>query len=369
MSPIPRAENVGSLLRPDALREANRALRRGTTEAETVRQLEDAAVLDAIELQESVGLDVITDGEMRRVSWIATARGPLDGFALLPGGPGWEWKGTETAERWSGYLFPFVTGRLSIRSNLADTEYAFLREHATARTKLSFPAPSFHRTNWHPEHSKSAYPRCDDFLIEMRDYLRQVARRAVELGCDYVQLDAPNYGNLCDPEHRQRMEAQGRDLDAELEFDAALDNSIFDGISGVTRAMHLCRGNAAGNWAASGGYERIAADLFPRLELDVLLLEYDTDRSGDFGPLAHVRANTVAVLGLISTKLGALEDADSLEARIHEAAQIKPLEQLAVSPQCGFASVEGGNPITPSEQRAKLELVREIARRVWGESP
>ncbi len=368
MSSIARAETIGSLLRSAALREAHRELRRGTLEEETVRQLEDTAVLAAIELQESAGLDVITDGEMRRASWIATTGGPLDGFDLLPGGAGWEWKGTDTAERWSGYRFPFVTRRLSIRSNLADTEYAFLREHATARTKLSFPAPSFHRTNWHPEHSKSAYPRCDDFLIEMRDYLRQVARRAVELGCDYVQLDAPNYGNLCDPEHRQRMQAQGRDLDAELEFDAALDNSIFEGISGVTRAMHVCRGNAAGNWAASGGYERIAADLFPRLELDVLLLEYDTDRSGDFGPLAHVRANTVAVLGLISTKLATLEDADTLEARIHEASRIKGLEQLAVSPQCGFASVESGNPITPPEQRAKLELVGHIARRVWRDS-
>ncbi len=368
MSSIARAETVGSLLRPEALREAHRALRRETIEAETVRQLEDTAVLAAIELQEAAELDVITDGEMRRASWIATTGGPLEGFELLSGGAGWQWKGTDTAERWSGYRFPFVTGKLAIRSNLADTEYAFLQEHAHSRSKLSFPAPSFHRTSWHPEHSKSAYPSCDDFLIEMRDYLRQVARRAVELGCDYIQLDAPNYGNLCDPEHRQRMEARGQNLDAELEFDAALDNSTFEGINGVTRAMHLCRGNAAGNWAASGGYERIAADLFPRLELDVLLLEYDSDRSGDFGPLAHVRPDTVAVLGLITTKQGKLEDAAVLEARIHEAARIKALEQLAVSPQCGFASVEGGNPITPPEQRAKLELVSELARRVWADS-
>jgi 5-methyltetrahydropteroyltriglutamate--homocysteine methyltransferase len=361
-----RAETVGSLLRPPELRAARRGARAGQVSEGDLRTAEDAAVLDAIKLQESIGLDVITDGEMRRESWIATVRGPLAGFSSLPGGPGWQWKGTDQAAEWSSRPFPFVTERVRPVRDLAETEYAFLKQHAHARTKYCIPAPSYHRTNWHPVHSRDAYPRVEDFLVDVRDYVRGVVQRVVAMGCDYVQLDAPNYGNLCDPELRAMMEAQGRDLDAELPFDAELDNSVFEGLASVTRAMHICRGNAAGNWAASGGYERIAGDLFPRLALDRLLLEYDTPRAGDFGPLRHVRPGTVVVLGLLTTKTGALEDAAAVEARIREAANTVPLERLALSPQCGFASVEAGNPLSGDEQEAKLRRVVEVARRVWG---
>jgi 5-methyltetrahydropteroyltriglutamate--homocysteine methyltransferase len=162
------------------------------------------------------------------------------------------------------------------------------------------------------------------------------------------------------------MEDRGHDLDAELAFDAELDSSVFDGVGGVTRALHVCRGNAAGRWHSSGGYEVIAERLFPRLDLDVLLLEYDTERAGGFEPLAHVKPGTIAVLGLLTTKSGALESEREVETRITEAAGIKPLEELALSPQCGFASLEAGNPISANEQRAKLELVASAAHRVWG---
>jgi 5-methyltetrahydropteroyltriglutamate--homocysteine methyltransferase len=201
----------------------------------------------------------------------------------------------------------------------------------------------------------------------MRDYSREVVREVVAMGCDYVQLDAPNYGRACDPEFHTLMASQGRrGAVADLQFDAELDSSVFDGITGITRAMHICRGNSAGAWNAQGGYGAIASDLFPRLHVDVLLLEYDTPRAGDFTPLRHVLPQQTVVLGLLTTKDGALEDAAAVESRIREAAAYVPLERLALSPQCGFASVEAGNPITPAEQEAKLRLVVQIARRLWG---
>jgi 5-methyltetrahydropteroyltriglutamate--homocysteine methyltransferase len=199
----------------------------------------------------------------------------------------------------------------------------------------------------------------------VRDRERALIARLATLGCDYVQLDAPNYGTLCDAANRRMLEGRGHDVDAELAFDVALDNSVFEGIDGFTRAMHVCRGNAAGRWHSSGGYATIAERLFGGLEMDVLLLEYDSDRAGGFEPLAHVRPGTVVVLGLVTTKSGALEAESEVEARIAEAATIRPLESLALSPQCGFASVAMGNPVTSDEQRAKLELVGRVAHRVW----
>jgi 5-methyltetrahydropteroyltriglutamate--homocysteine methyltransferase len=364
MNPV-RAETTGSLLRPPALLEVRRRYRTGEAGEVEARTAEDQAVLAAIELQESLGLDVITDGEMRRTTWIATARGSVDGFEPMPGGPGWQWQGSDQAAELSTRPFPFVVRPIRVRYSLAGGEYAFLHQHARTRTKFCLPSPSYHRTVWHPEHSREAYPRCEDFLTEVRDVIRQEVRDVVALGCDYVQLDAPNYGNLCDPNLRAAMEATGRDLDAELEFDVALDNSVFEGVPGLTRAMHVCRGNAAGHWAGTGGYDVIAERLFGGLELDRLLLEYDTPRAGGFEALRHVRPETTVVLGLITTKTGALEPESAVEARIGEASAVVPMERLALSPQCGFASVEWGNPISPAEQEAKLRLVVDLARRAW----
>jgi methionine synthase II (cobalamin-independent) len=188
------------------------------------------------------------------------------------------------------------------------------------------------------------------------------------MGCDYVQLDAPNYGMFhCDAEARAFFAAQGRDLAAELAFDVEIDNAVFAGISGITRALHVCRGNnAGGRWVANGGYEAVADALFPYLtNIDTLLLEYDTPRAGDFHPLRHVLPQHTVVLGLLTTKSPLLEDASAVEARLREASQSVPLERLALSPQCGFASVAAGNPLTPADQEAKLRLVSQIARRVW----
>jgi 5-methyltetrahydropteroyltriglutamate--homocysteine methyltransferase len=358
----PRAETVGSLLRPYELLAARRWLAEGTVPPERVRELEDVAVMGALRLQEACGLDVVTDGEMRRGGWSVTTE-VLDGFEPRPGGPGLTWQG-EGREVRQGGGYPTVVREVSLRRSLAD-DYAYLAEHARARPKVCMPAPSYHRRFWYAKHSASAYPTCEQFLVAVRDLLREELARLVELGCDYVQLDAPNYGSLCDVENRRRLEAGGHDLDAELVFDVQLDSSLFEGFTGITRALHVCRGNAAGRWHSTGGYATIADQLFPRLAVDALLLEYDSDRAGDFEPLRCVPNGVVAVLGLVTTKTGALEDEATIEKRIAEAARIKPLEELALSPQCGFASVAVGNPVTQDEQQAKLELVGRVAHRVW----
>ena len=368
---FPRAETVGSLLRDDAV---VRAARRSSPADSAL--LGDA-VRDAIRLQEELGLDVITDGEVRRVSWAQTPRF-VDAFAVAGGQPALNWRGategrfgapaTSAPGRGGGY--PSVIRRVATAPRTGDmaAEYGFLARYAQRRTKFTMPAPSYHRRYWSPDASPAAgYRSPEEFLTEVRDYLRSVAHTLIDLGCDYIQLDAPNYGSLCDPDTVAAMRAAGRDPDAELEFDAALDSSLFDGMGGVTSALHVCRGNGpSGAWHSAGGYGAISARLFPRLAVDRLLLEYDSDRAGGFEPLADVRDETAVVLGLLTTKSPRLEYDGDVIARIEEAARFKPLAELALSTQCGFASVPVANPVTPADQRAKLELVVRLARQVWG---
>ncbi len=378
---VARADVVGSLLRPSYLKAARQGARSGTVGDAELRAAEDRAVREAIALQEAAGLDVITDGELRRNSWVVTiplrpeARpyAPLAGYEFLPADPGWWslWKEPDgrPAQVYNAPVRPFVTRPISVVRDLVGHEYAFLRANARARTKLTIPAPSWHRIFWHPEHSRAAYPTAEDFLRAVAAYLRdEVIPRVRAAGGDYLQLDAPNYAQWhVDPDNRAAFQSWGHDMAAELAADAEIDNLVFEGVRDLTRAIHICRGNApGGRWLANGGYGSIAAEVFPRLtNVDRLLLEYDTPRAGDFGPLRHVRPGAEVVLGLLTTKQGALEDAATVEARIREAARLVPLEQLAVSPQCGFASGEAGNPLTPAEQEAKLRLVGAVARRVW----
>jgi 5-methyltetrahydropteroyltriglutamate--homocysteine methyltransferase len=384
MKSEPRAETVGSLLRTE---DVVRAARSGPADADAVAVL-DEAVLDAVKLQEDIGLDVITDGEVRRVAWAQTPRF-VGCFAATPGRGQLNWRvgsgqpaelgqpigtaqqpaaapGAGGMPAGSGY--PAVVRRVADAprtGGMAD-EYGYLIRHAHSRTKFTMPAPSYHRRYWSPEHSTQAYRSCAEFLSDIRDYQRGVVADLIALGCDYVQLDAPNYGSLCDPGTRARMEADGRDPEAETIFDAELDNSLFDGIGGVTAALHICRGNGPrGAWHSAGGYGAISRWLFPRLAFDRLLLEYDCDRAGSFEPLADVRPGTVVVLGLLTTKSDQLDDEASIEARIAEAAGVKPVAELAVSTQCGFASVPAANPVSAKGQRAKLELVARLARRIW----
>ena len=372
--PSPRADTIGSLLRDDAV---VRAARRSSP---ADGALLNDAVRDAIMLQEEVGLDVITDGEVRRVFWAQTPR-LVDAFtSSADAGSGTDsaalnWRGggegvfgaADSAGRPTGY--PVVVRRIATAKRIGDmtAEYAFLARYARARTKFTLAAPSYHRRYWSPARSVAAYDSCEEYLTEVRDYLRTVVDGLIGLGCDYIQLDAPNYGSLCDPDLRSAMVASGRDPDAELAFDAALDSSLFDGLTGVTSALHVCRGNGpAGAWHSAGGYGVISGALFPRLAMDRLLLEYDSDRAGGFEALSDVRPSTEVVLGLLTTKSPRLEYDDDVLARIAEAARYKPLDDLALSTQCGFASVPVANPVTPAVQRAKLELVVRLARRVWG---
>jgi 5-methyltetrahydropteroyltriglutamate--homocysteine methyltransferase len=375
----PRADTVGSLLRGDAV---VRAARRSSP---ADGALLDDAVRDAIMLQEEIGLDVITDGEVRRVSWAQTPRF-VDAFASSAAAGARAGSrsrsGTESgALNWRGAGqgmfgasggrppgYPVVVSRIATAQRLGDmtAEYAFLARYARARAKFTMAAPSYHRRYWSPTRSGAVYDSCEEYLTEVRDYLRSVVDSLVALGCDYIQIDAPNYGSLCDPDTRAAMIASGRDPDAELAFDAALDSSLFEGVTGVTTALHVCRGNGpAGAWHSAGGYGAISPVLFPKLAVDRLLLEYDSDRSGGFEALRDVRESTSVVLGLLTTKSLRLEYDDDILARIAEAARYKPLDELALSTQCGFASVPIANPVTPVVQRAKLDLVVRIARRVW----
>jgi 5-methyltetrahydropteroyltriglutamate--homocysteine methyltransferase len=367
---FPRAETVGSLLRVDAV---VRAARRN---APADNALLGDAVRDAIRLQEEIGLDVITDGEVRRTAWAQTPRF-VDAFAVAGGQAALNWRGategrfgapaTTSSPRSAGY--PSVVRRFATAPRTSDmaAEYSFLARYARHRTKFTMPSPSYHRRYWSPEASPAAgYSSPEEFLTEVRDYMRAVAHTLIDLGCDYIQLDAPNYGSLCDPDTVAAMRAAGRDPVAELEFDAALDSSLFDGLDGVTSALHVCRGNGpSGAWHSAGGYGAISAQLFPRLAVDRLLLEYDSERAGGFEPLADARPGSVVVLGLLTTKSPRLEHDSDVLARIEEATRFKPIGELALSTQCGFASVPIANPVTPADQRAKLEMVVRLARQVW----
>jgi 5-methyltetrahydropteroyltriglutamate--homocysteine methyltransferase len=379
MTKVARAETVGSLLRPAYLHEARQNAREGKLPQDELRALEDRAVLEAIELQKSVGLDVITDGEYRRAGWNPATSSqpdaPIGGYGPVEGHritymKFWRDSSGKIVERRLG-PGTVIKSPLELRHDIVTSEYGFLQKHAGFRTKYTFTAPSYHRHFWHPEHSSSVYPTVDAYLEAVRDFIRkEIVDRLLSFGCDYIQLDAPNYGQAyTDPDVRAAFEAEGHDLEAELIADAELDNSLFDGITGVTRAIHICRGNGGGGyWSATGGYEHIAESMFPRLSnIDTLLLEYDTDRAGGFEPLEYVHPNAIVVLGLLTTKDGTLEDNNAVEQRIREAGKYVPLERLALSTQCGFSSSGTGNPLTVEQQVAKLKLVSDVAERIWDE--
>jgi 5-methyltetrahydropteroyltriglutamate--homocysteine methyltransferase len=370
-NPVARAETVGSLIQSDALLEARRSHQEGSLGVAELEAIEDRAVLDAIDLQESVGLDVITDGEMRRASWADTVK-YLNGIEprhvrrSYPANP-FGVAGSGIAGATSPSAFNTVVSKISPKSSdTVGSEYPFLNAHAHARTKYTMAAPSYHRRYWSDEIGReSGYDSCEEFLTDIAAWLHDVGARLVSEGCTYLQLDAPSYGSLCDENNRAWHKEQGHDTDAELAFDAALDSSVFADLP-VTRALHICRGNMpGGRFHSSGGYASIAEEMFPHLDVDVALLEYDSDRAGDFSPIAHIKPGTTVVLGLLTTKDHALEDRGSLEARVDEATKFRPLEELALSTQCGFASASNA-PMTVDEQRAKLELVSTLAHDLWG---
>jgi 5-methyltetrahydropteroyltriglutamate--homocysteine methyltransferase len=381
---IARADTIGSLLRPAYLQEARTKAREGKLDPAEAKAAEDRAIKDAVKLQEACGIDAVTDGEFRRMSFIATIGvrdaelGPLTGFKTLVTDAEWTslWKYPDGS--YGGLTLPddktkarrsIVVDKIGVKRDIVADEFPFLKKCCNGSiAKYTFPAPSWHRIAWDPKHSSDAYPTANDFLIAMRDYIREVVKELISAGCEYIHMDAPNYAQWhTDPKIRAAFESWGHDMDSELIEDAEIDNSVFDGITGITKAIHLCRGNAPrGRFLATGGYESIAEKFYPLLtNYDTLLLEYDSPRAGDFSSLAHVRKDTTVVLGLVTTKDGKLEDPAAVEARIREAAKVVPLERLALSPQCGFASGEYADTMTIPQQEAKLRMVGDIARRVW----
>jgi 5-methyltetrahydropteroyltriglutamate--homocysteine methyltransferase len=353
---------IGSLLRPTYLREARAAFARGEIGAAAFKRIEDQAVNEALDLQLAAGLDSITDGEMRRYAFYGHLIDCVEGFDRFGG-----WSipfRNDTGEK-VHLQRPAVVGRLKRRRHLCAEEFAYLRGRTSHPTKVTLISAQQAAAYYDPEKSRDAYATIDDYLADVVAILRDEVVELARLGCTYIQVDAPQYAALVDPEIREGYRKRGNDPDRMLQRCIELDNAVIDGIPGVNFGIHLCRGNYRSRYYASGGYESIV-EVFRRTRFQRFLLEYDDERSGDFEPLKHVPDDRVVVLGLVSTKKVALEAPAELMRRIDEAGRFVPLERLALSPQCGFASTEEGNAISPEEQAAKLRLVAETAKEVWG---
>jgi 5-methyltetrahydropteroyltriglutamate--homocysteine methyltransferase len=362
-----RADVVGSLLRPPELLEAQRRLASGDLSEHEFKRVEDAAVDAAIRLQEDAGLDVVTDGEMRRLSFQSQMTAAVEGFgewdldAFLWG----EWRSDELGEMRVERPPLAVVAPLRRRRFLSAEELTYARARATRTLKVTLPSPSLFGSFWDPDRSTAAYRSLEDYLGDVAEILREEVDELVRLGATYVQLDAPHYPLLVDPALREFYESRGRPAEEWLALGLELDNHVIGDRPGVTFGFHLCRGNQASRWLVSGGYDWLAGRIFGRIAADRLLLEYDDERSGGFEPLAAVPEDKTVVLGLVTTKSGRRETEDELGRRIEEATRFVPLERLALSPQCGFATSVLGNALTPDDQRRKLETIARTARRVW----
>jgi 5-methyltetrahydropteroyltriglutamate--homocysteine methyltransferase len=353
---------VGSLLRPAYLLEAQQRRAAGELTAAQFKSIEDRAVTEAVALQEQAGLDVVTDGEMRRYAFYGHLIEAVEGFDTL-GGWGITFHDDEGHE--ARLQRPVVVSKLRWRRQMSVEEFTWLRGRTTKPVKVTLLSAQQASAYYDPEKSRAAYPTRDAFLADLVDFTRREIAELGRLGCEYVQIDAPQYAALLDETMREGYRQRGSDPDKMLDACIELDNAIVDGHPGMTFGIHICRGNHKSMFYASGGYDRIAAQIFSRSRFDRFLLEYDDERSGTFEPLRHVPDDRVVVLGLVSSKRAGLEPAAALRARIAEAATIVPLERLALSPQCGFASTHEGNRLTPEDQRKKLELVARVAAEVW----
>jgi 5-methyltetrahydropteroyltriglutamate--homocysteine methyltransferase len=356
-----RAEQVGSLLRPPELLKARADNSEGKLSESDLRLIEDRAILQALEKQRQLGMDILTDGEMRRASWLHDMAEAVDGF--VPHQIMLNWKGPGGAVEASHALA--AGAKLRKVRQLTGHELPFLKKSAPGPFKITLPAPSnFMLASYQPGITDKFYASHEDFLADLVDIVRDENQWLVSQGVKYIQLDAPFYSHYLDPEKRKQM----RDPDAEFDKAIGGDNASLKGVSreNLTVAFHICRGNNRSRWYTEGGYDAIAEKLFGTLDVDTFLLEYDTERSGGFEPLRLVPRGKTVVLGLVTTKDSRLESQDELLRRINEAARYVPMENLALSTQCGFASVAAGNLLSIDEQWRKLELVVKTARKAWG---
>lgn len=357
-----RADVVGSLLRPPTLKEGREELERGEMSPAKFKRLEDRAVDDAIALQESAGLDVITDGELRRFAFYGHFVDALEGFDAQGG---WGVKFRDDSGDELLLRRPVVVEKLRWKRSMCSEEWTYLRSRAGRPGKVTIISAMQAASYYEPQRSSGAYATREAYLADVVALLRQEVDELVRLGCTYIQIDGPAYGSLVDEHMRQGYRDRGADPDRLLDEAIEMDNAVIAGYPDITFALHICRGNNQSHYYASGGYEPIARVL-ERTNFGRFMLEYDTERSGGFEPLQHLPDDRVAVLGLITTKTPDLESPDDVKARLHEASRYVPLDRLALSTQCGFASTMEGNRVTPDDQRRKLELVAAVARDVWG---
>jgi 5-methyltetrahydropteroyltriglutamate--homocysteine methyltransferase len=353
-----RADQVGSLLRPPALLDARAAYGEGRLDLAGLRAVEDRAILDALARQRQAGIDVFTDGEYRRHVFYGDMVEAVEGFVVSEDVP-LEWRGPAgEAGRNPGLA---VGGKLAQKRRLTAHEVPFLQAHAPGPFKITLPsAQQFLRAGFRPGLTDAHYATREALGEALADIIHREVEALVAEGVPYIQIDAPWYMSFVDQRQRARMEELGFEPARELALAITADNASVAGLgrAGVVIALHMCRGNSRSRW--------FAEQLFASLEYDRLLLEYDSDRAGGFEPLRFVPPDKEIVLGLVTTKQGRLEAEDALRRRIDEAARYVPLERLALSPQCGFASAMGGNQLSMDAQWRKLELVAETARKVWG---
>jgi 5-methyltetrahydropteroyltriglutamate--homocysteine methyltransferase len=358
-----RSDHVGSLLRSRELKATRAKRASGEITAQDLKEVEDREIDRVIRKQEQIGLRAVTDGEFRRSWWNLDFLAGFDGTEWIRLKEGIKFKGVTT--RAEGVR---VSGKLGFTHHPMVDHFKFVQSKTNRMPKFTIPSPSaLYTRSGRSLVSESAYPSLEPFFEDLGAAYRKAVRAFADAGCRYLQLDEVYIALWCDPEHRNMLKQRGDDPERLLQVDADLINTAISGISSdMTITMHLCRGNNQSSFLGSGGYEPVADVLFNKINVDGYFMEYDTERAGGFEPLRLVPKDKIVVLGLVTTKSGQLESRDEIMRRIDAAAKFIDVDQLCLSPQCGFASTEEGNLLTEDEQWAKLELVVNVAREVWG---
>jgi methionine synthase II (cobalamin-independent) len=362
-----KADVVGSLLRPPQIHEARRRREAGEISAEALRAVEDAAIREAVARQKEVGLKVATDGEFHRRHWFLDFLERIDGIEVKGGLPV-KFHNQAGEIEFSPPRFE-VTGKVGRSRSLTGDDYAFLHSAAHGvMPKQSIPSPAIvHFRGGRAAVSEAVYPEIEDFFEDLAQVYREEIAALYALGCRYLQIDETNLPFLCDPALREQARRIGEDPDAlPTTYARLINRAVRDAPQDMTICMHMCRGNHVSSWIAEGGYDPVAEVAFGEIDIDGFFLEYDSPRAGGFEPLRYLTGDKVAVLGLLTTKTPDLEDKDAVKRRIEEAARYVPLERLALSPQCGFASTIAGNALSIDDEWRKLARVVEIADEVWG---
>ncbi len=362
-----RADHVGSFLRPKSVLDAREKRAAGEIDAAELRAVEDEAIAELVKWQEDLGLEAITDGEFRRYFFHTDFLLQLSGVEER-GGLKKAFKNDAGKDVQFAPPVMVVTGKVEHVKPIQLEDYQFLASKVTKTPKVTIPSPTMlHFRAGRSGIPEDVYPEMDDFYADVAAAYRDEVTQLADAGCRYIQMDDTNLAYLCDDEQRADAAKRGLDPDATTRQYAKLINDSFASApADMVRAIHLCRGNFRSSWAAEGGYEPVAEIMFNELDIDAFFLEYDDPRSGDFAPLRFLPKGKTVVLGLVTTKLGDLESKDDIKRRIDEAAKFADLDQLALSPQCGFASTVHGNDITTEQQADKIRLVVEVAKEVWG---